>query len=88
MSGERWLITYDYRLHRRRQGKIMRDVRRGTFSEVIDCYPTAWLLDQRERYQALLNSKEPGEAMSDIVVRLAVMEPEPPLITTITVAPP
>lgn len=75
---ERWLITYEYRLHRRhgepgKCGAIFLDVERGTRSDVIRGHPIDWLEEQTQRWRDLEKRTDmPGEAMTNIRVLFAV----------------
>lgn len=75
-----WLITYDYRLHRRcgtkeNVGAILTDVKRGRHTEVIDTDPATWFLVQKERWERLEKERDKlGEAMTGIVVHFAVKQ--------------
>lgn len=72
----RWLITYSYRLHKRHRddAAIFMGVDKGTKTEIIDVHPVQWLSLRQHEWTALENNKFAGEAMTNIVVSLAIEE--------------
>lgn len=74
-----WLITYSCRKHRRNEAgaAIFLDyVRRDTYSEVIDTHPVDWFEEQQAEWAKLQKFKHAGEAVSDLVVTLAIAKRE------------
>jgi hypothetical protein len=51
---------------------ISLDMYHGTKSEIIEIGPVSWFEAQQKRWADLRANAEPGEAMSDIVIRGAI----------------